>query len=234
MIELKSLTRAILEDLRMQIITCELKGGQKLNENQFSSQLNVSRPPLREAFQILEQENFIVSIPRKGRHVAEISESNYEKIHEVRKMIECHVVDLLKAKNVRSLPTVDLALREVLKKPVPRDDLEKWHLLQAADEFHVRLVDSVGNEVLSRFYGIIKFNVARYQYWLRVLCVPDLFRPDVAKSLIQEHCRIFSLIERGEYDEARECLRSHMDETWRLMKENFSKEVGQKFAASTH
>lgn len=45
MIEIKSLTRAILEDLRMQIITCQLKGGQKLNENQFSSQLNVSRPP---------------------------------------------------------------------------------------------------------------------------------------------------------------------------------------------
>lgn len=149
-------------------------------------------------------------------------------------MIECHVVDLLRAKNVRNLPKVDLVLGEALKKPTPRDDIEKWHLLQAADEFHVKLVDSVENEVLSRFYGIIRFNVARYQYWLRVLCVPDLFRPDVANSLIQEHCRIFNLIKKGEYDGARECLRSHMDETWTLMRENFSKAEGLKFVASTH
>lgn len=93
MIENKSLTRSILEHLRGQIITCQLRGGQKLNENQLSLEFNVSRPPMREAFQILEHEHFIVSIPRNGRYVTEISKRNYEKIHESRRMMECYVKD---------------------------------------------------------------------------------------------------------------------------------------------
>ena len=45
MIESKSLTTSILEHLRVEIITSQLKGGQKLNENRLASQLKVSRPP---------------------------------------------------------------------------------------------------------------------------------------------------------------------------------------------
>ena len=222
MIESKSLTKSILEHLREQIITCQLMGGQKLNENQLSSQLNVSRPPMREAFQILEQEHFITSIPRKGRYVTKISQENYEKIHEAKRMMECYAIDYLKAKNVRNLPMVELALAEVLKKPRLTDDpFEKLNYLKALFEFHVKLIDSVGNELLSRFYGIIRYNISRYQYWLRVLCSPNLFGPNAVKSLIQEHCRILNLIKSGEYEGAKDCLISHMDETLRLMKKNF-------------
>jgi DNA-binding GntR family transcriptional regulator len=216
---------SVLEHLRGQIITFQLKGGQKLNENQLSSQLNISRPPMREAFQILEQEHFIVSIPRKGRYVTEISEKNYEKIHQTRMMIECYVIDLLEAMNVRSLPIVDLVSAEVLKEPMLTDDpYEKWHYIEAMDKFHVGLVESVGNELLSRFYETIRFNISRYKYWLRVICSPQhLLGSDITKSIIEEHCRVLDFIKRGEYDQARDCLRFHMEKTWKEIKENFLK-----------
>ncbi len=224
MIENKSLTTSILEHLRGNIITYQLKGGQKLNENQLSTELNVSRPPLREAFQVLEQEHLLVSIPRKGRFVAETSEENYQKIYEARKMIECYVIDLLKVKNIRSLPQVESAITNSLKKLPPADDPhEKWHYIEAIDEFHISLVDSVENEFLSHFYGTIRFNIYRYQYWLRVLCSPQPFRPQVFKTLIQEHRRILNFIQESEYAKAKDFLSAHMDEAWKLMKENFSK-----------
>ena len=226
MIEKKSLTTSILEHLRGEIITYQLKGGQKLNENYLSSELKVSRPPLREAFQILEQEHLLISVPRKGRFVVEISEGNYQKIYEARKMIECYVIDLLKSKNIRRLPQVELAITKVLEKPMPPDDpYEKLHYIEAIDDFHINLVNSVENEFLSHFYGTLRFNVYRYHYWLRVLCFPFSLLPQAAKSLTQEHRRVLDFIQKGEYEKAKDCLQSHMDEAFRLMKENFSKRL---------
>jgi DNA-binding GntR family transcriptional regulator len=134
-------------------------------------------------------------------------------------MIECHVIDLLKEKNLRNLPKVDLALTMIPKNPIPTNDpLEKLHYIEAMDEFHGKLVDSIENEILNRFYGIIKFNICRYHYWLRFLRLPDSLHPNMVKSLTQEHSKILDLIKRGEFDEAKDCLKSHMDGTWRLMK----------------
>jgi len=233
LIESKNLTTSILEHLRGEIITYQLKGGQKLNEIQLSSELKVSRPPLREAFQILEQEHLLVSVPRKGRFVVEVSEENYQKINEARKMIECYVIDLLKAKNVRRLPHVEMAIAKVLVKPIPSDDpYEKLRYIEAIDDFHINLVNSVENGFLSHFYGTLRFNIYRYHYWLRMLCSPLAALPQTAKSLIQEHQRVLDFIQEGEYEKANDCLCAHMDAAGRLMKENFQKKGAPMFEGS--
>ncbi len=227
MIQNKSLTTSILEHIRGEIITFHLKGGQKLNENQLSAELEVSRPPLREAFQILEQEHLLVSLPRKGRFVAETSAENYERIYEARKMIECYVIEVLRAKNIRSLPQVEAAVTQTLKEPLPSDDsYQKLRYIEAIDDFHVKLVDSVNNAFLSHFYGTIRFNIYRYHYWLRILCTPHALLPQVAKALIQEHRRVLDFIQKGEYAKANGALKFHMETAWKLMKENFSKNYG--------
>lgn len=233
MIESKNLPTSILEHLRGEIITYQLKGGQKLNEIQLASALQVSRPPLREAFQILEQEQLLVSVPRKGRFVAEVSEENYQKIYEARKMIECYVIDLLKATNVRHLPQVEMAIAKVLMKPIPSDDpYEKLRYIEAIDDFHINLVNSVQNGFLSHFYGTIRFNIYRYHYWLRMLCSPLSLLPQTARTLIQEHQRVLDFIQEGEYEKANDCLCSHMDSAWRLMKENFQKRAAPRVEVS--
>ncbi len=176
----------------------------------------------------------IVSIPRKGRYVVEASQENFEKIFEARKMIEAYVMELLKAKKVKSLPRVEWAVTKALKAPFPSpdDSYEKWRYIETMDEFHLNLVDSVENEFLSHFYGTIRFNISRYQYWLRVLCAPELFRPEVAKALIQDHYQVLDLMQKGEYDKANGLLMAHIDGACRLMKENFlkNKEVSKSTA----
>lgn len=224
MIEIKNLIISILEHLRGEIMTFQLKGGERLNENELSLRLQVSRPPLREAFQVLEQEHLLVSIPRRGRFVAQIDEKNCAKIYEARRAIEFYVIDTLKTEDVRNLPEVDMALAEVLKKTMPpQDPYEKLRYIEALDEFHIKLVDSVKNEFLTHFYGTIRFNISRYQYWLRVLCLPHLLSPQSAETLIQDHFRVSDLIKRGEYDDAKECLRAHIDNALTLMKENLQR-----------
>jgi DNA-binding GntR family transcriptional regulator len=50
-------TQSVAQYLRENIFSGELAPGQKLNELELSSRLGVSRPPLREAFRILENEH---------------------------------------------------------------------------------------------------------------------------------------------------------------------------------
>jgi DNA-binding GntR family transcriptional regulator len=64
--ETLSVTKSRVHPLRENIIIGEFAPGQKLNEIELSSRLGISRPPLREAFRLLENEHLVRSIPRKG------------------------------------------------------------------------------------------------------------------------------------------------------------------------
>lgn len=203
--ETKSLTTAAAELLKAQILAGELAGGEKLNENQISTQLSISRPPLREAFRLLEQERLVVSIPRKGRCVTKLTKENFFQVQDVRRMIECHVIDILKENKVRRLPKVKEALIEAIKLPVPLDNtIEKLRYIEITGGFHIKLVESTGNDLLNHFYGIIRSIISRYRYI-------SLSAPGFTSALLEEHQQILNLIERGSYNQAKQHLSTHLE-----------------------
>ena len=165
--EILNVTATTLQFLREKIITGELKSGQKLNETSLSVNLGISRPPLREAFRLLEKDHMVVNIPRKGTCVTELSTKDYEEVSQIRQMIECYAIDLLKASNARDLPKVNLALEKASKLPMPINTVEALELLNRIRvflEFHNSLVESSGNTRLTSIYHSISFNLARYQF----------------------------------------------------------------------
>jgi len=215
---IKSAIEFAHESLRYQIIISNLKGGEKLVENEISSLLGISRSPLREAYRILEEEHFVTNVPRKGRYVTEMSVDNYEKVHETRMMLECYVVDILKARKVRELPHVETALKNFCTPPLGEANAdEKLRFIESIDEFHIKLVESVNNEFLKHFYGIIRFNITRYNFLY-------LLEEGAAKYFVQQHHEILNLIKNGQYDKAKDFLRSHMNESWERMRRKLNGE----------
>lgn len=204
--EIIGVTESAIQYLRVRIITGELTPGQKLNEIELSSRLGISRPPLREAFRVLENEHLIVSIPRKGCYVSEISMEDYRGIFEAREMIECFAIDLLRAKNIRDLPNVASALEVTadLFPPTSPDPYEKFNYLKAIANFHIKLIESAGNVRLNRFYYSIFSNLARYQDMY-------IYIPGLMDKSQEDHEQILDLIRRGNYVEAREFLRAHVN-----------------------
>ena len=127
--EILNVTTTALQVLREKIITGELKSGQKLNETGLSVKLGISRPPLREAFRVLEKDHMVVNIPRKGTYVAELSVRDFEELSQTREMIECYTIDLLRASNIRNLPKVTLAINRALSLPLPLNTVNPEQLL---------------------------------------------------------------------------------------------------------
>ena len=62
----------VFNTLRQQILTGELKPGERLMEIHLANKLGVSRTPIREAIRKLELEGLVIMIPRRGAEVAQM------------------------------------------------------------------------------------------------------------------------------------------------------------------
>ena len=70
-----------LEDM---IIKGKLEPGQRIKEQEVSTRLGISRPPVREAFKILEAEGLIRREPRRGVVVSEVTEDDIWEIYTLK------------------------------------------------------------------------------------------------------------------------------------------------------
>lgn len=205
--EINSVFSEILQYLRNGIITGEFASGQKLNESQLAMKFNISRPPLREAFRILEEEHMIVSAPRRGCYVSEISLEDLEQVYQARMMIEFYAFDILKEKNIKNFSQINEAFIAVSNLDLSRlpnaDSKERLKYLRMLADFHTKLVESTQNHLLIHFHKTITYKLAQYQY-----LIP--YSRDSFNRSQDHHRQIMEFIEVGAYDQAKDCLRTHL------------------------
>lgn len=89
------LRHEVADILREAIWGGVLKPGQRLNEQRLSREIGVSRPPLREAIRVLEQEGLVTSTPRRGTFVRTFTGQDIFDIYAVRCGLEGMAAELL-------------------------------------------------------------------------------------------------------------------------------------------
>jgi DNA-binding GntR family transcriptional regulator len=108
-IQPRTLRAEIVDVLRDAIVSGKLESGEHLKESVIAEQMSVSRIPVREAFQQLEQEGLIVSIPNQGSFVKVFDEKDIREIFTLRGALEslaCELVlsnDLLQPEDLEHL-----------------------------------------------------------------------------------------------------------------------------------
>ena len=88
---MKDRTVQILADA---ILTGKIKPGERLNESQLARDLNVSRAPVREALQQLQEQSLIVNIPRRGMYAVSLDDDDIQKINSLRIVLEAEAIRL--------------------------------------------------------------------------------------------------------------------------------------------
>jgi DNA-binding GntR family transcriptional regulator len=227
---LPTIHNVLLGYLRGKIISGELPGGHRINEDAFAAKLKMSRGPLREAFRILEQERLVVNTPRKGTFVTELSEEDLDEIYEARRTLELAALDLLEEKGITDLPSVAKALQEADTLRIPsgndRDDFLVFR--EKITDFHAHMVMAANNTRLSHFYQTLYFSLARYQYLHIALNVPEGFeRPtDI-------HQKILSLINAGQHKVAKMILLDHLQQAHKMQAEALRKHLAPRSSMET-
>ena len=79
---------SVFSILRNAILDGKLKPGQHLVERDIASQLKVSRTPVREAIQKLENEQLVKHLPRRGVFVTGFTQEDVHEIELIRMALE--------------------------------------------------------------------------------------------------------------------------------------------------
>jgi len=134
----------VVEIIRQAIWAGTLQSGQRLNEQWLANELAVSRPPLREAIRVLEQEGLIESRPRRGAYVASLTGDDIMEIYELRCSLEGTAAEAVAANAPNSVfDALDHHLDEAVPPGAPLADAITHDL-----EFHRMLVRSSRNRRL--------------------------------------------------------------------------------------
>lgn len=128
------------------ILNLKLSPGIQLHINQLTSQMNISRTPIREALLRLEKDGLVRVISRIGFFVTEITSQDLEELYEIRELLESRAIEGA----VNNLSDGDMKHIDDLIQAgflsVEKKDVEKF--LQTEIEFHSFLIDHSQNQRL--------------------------------------------------------------------------------------
>lgn len=174
------LREVVFMTLRKQILRGDLKPGERLMEIALAKKLGVSRTPIREAIRMLEHEELVVMIPRRGAHVADISRQELNDVLEVRMALE--VLAARKAcVRMTQEEIADLdAAESRFEALVAREDVDINELGEADEQFHDIIYHATRNRRLIQLLN----NLREQMYRFRVEYLKD---PGVREELIREH-----------------------------------------------
>jgi len=150
--ELTPLAASTLKDnvvtvLTEAILSGKFKPGDRLNESELSRRLRISRAPIREALQQLEEQGLAVSRSRRGTFVVKLEEEDLQKMNSLRLVLESEALRLA-ARNLTLAG--EKKLTQLLEQMDTIDGAPAARCVQIDLEFHRTVWSLSGNEYLEK------------------------------------------------------------------------------------
>jgi DNA-binding GntR family transcriptional regulator len=150
-----SLTARIYAALKHDIITCQLRPGQQVVEQQLAERYGASKTPIREALNTLRQEGYVQVVPRRAYLITPVSVLDVQHIFHVRLLLEPSAAELA-AQRVTGEQLAEL--RRLSVRRAPGSLTERLSVNRA---FHMAIAEASGNPTLVGFIGKLLEQVER-------------------------------------------------------------------------
>ena len=162
--KIESLVDLAKRHIQLWIIKGEYQPGQRLKEEEISARLDISRPPVREAFKFLEAEGLVMRKPRRGVFVSEMTAKDVWEAYTLKATLYEMATEL--ALDNISDPQI-AELESFVKKMEDCAFAEPVNLLgyqEHHQEFHDRIMLISGNQRLKKISASIHLQVCRFSY----------------------------------------------------------------------
>src|SRR3954466_1179678 len=188
--------------LRDLIVQGLLSPGSRIIETEIAGRLGVSRTPVREALQRLQQEGFVMGTPGAQQSRLTVAPLTRADVHEL-----LNVVGALEGLGAHEAASLDEARRRALAEEL-REINKEFHragratppehsaLYDADDRFHRRIVEANGGPRLLALHDSVKPQAERY-----IRMYISMLTSDISTS-VAEHEAITAGIEQGRADVA--------------------------------
>lgn len=151
----------VYAELKRQILTLELKPGERIYEPAMAAALQVSRTPLREAIRRLISESLLEQQPTGGVLVPTLDQAAISELYEVRAAMES-----LMARNAcLNATAADMEeLRGILARNAAVVEFAD-DAMQQGIALHARIARIAGNSWAQRFHDQISSQMERYRHF---------------------------------------------------------------------
>ncbi|MGE4213957.1 MAG: GntR family transcriptional regulator [Anaerotignaceae bacterium] len=196
------LREVVFNNLRDAILNGELKPGERLLENQLAEKLGVSRTPVREALRMLEQENLVALVPRKGAQVLDLSAADIKNVLEIRSALEAvgmrHACRNMELERINELKR----LNEEFERAFEEKDYEK--VANTDEKMHDIIFASAHNDRLVQIISNMRAQVYRYRMaYLKVY--------ETKTAVLNHHRGIINAIENHLEEEGIKVMAEHIE-----------------------
>ncbi|HYW95582.1 MAG TPA: GntR family transcriptional regulator [Bacteroidales bacterium] len=186
----------VYERLKEMILTGALHAGEKIGQEQMSKMLGVSRMPLHKAFQMLEDEYLVESIPRRGIFVRKPDLSEIIEAFECREGLE-GIAARRVAENIR--PKELEELKNLFKPFINNPGIEMLAYRKADQVLHDTIISLSGNKILQKMNTIGSVLIRTYP---RGIVLP-------VRESLHDHLQILGALENRDAIKAEELVRNH-------------------------
>ena len=192
----------VFNTLRKEILTGELKPGERLMEIHLANRLGVSRTPIREAIRKLELEGLVTMIPRRGAEVAQITEKSMKDVLEVRRALDALCAELACDRiSEEEMGKLEEACAGFEKATRTGDTTA---IAKADVALHDIIVAATGNRRLVQLVN----NLAEQMYRYRFEYIKDESQHE---RLVEEHRIIYESIRAKDREAAAAAAKMHID-----------------------
>lgn len=192
----------VFNTLRQSILRGQLKPGERLMEIQLANKLGVSRTPVREALHKLAQEGLVLTIPRKGAEVADISAKSLNDVLEVRRTLEALAIQLACERMTASQIEELEQAAQTFKDSLSSEDITK--IAEADVEFHDVIHNATDNQKLIQLLNNLREQMYRFR-------VEHLRKKKYHPQLIKEHEEMIRDIKARRKEAAKQVAKQHVD-----------------------
>jgi DNA-binding GntR family transcriptional regulator len=205
-----NLTTLAYNSIKEYILEGRLDESSRLTEEFLSTQLGISKSPIREALNRLETEGLIRIEPRKGAYLRRLSTEEVTDLYDLREALETHVV-----RTAKLTPAVVAELQQSLKRQrayLKAND--RTHYIEEDVRFHAELAQATGNAHLCAVLENIQNQIwlsRRNSYDLSSSTAPDY------------HASIVDALEANQREKAEGAMREHIQTVKRRLVEFLEK-----------
>jgi len=192
----------VYDTIKENIINLSFLPGEQLIEQRLAEALGVSKSPIRDAFQRLEQEGLVHSVPYKGCFVADISTRECKELFQIREALEHYCLeyglDDYTEEDIGEFQRImDSALTHM-------DHNDENAALDTHLSFHHLIIKKSNNRFIASTYANMNDKMRRY---IEIIVRSD---PNRVSHSSEQHRNLLRAIVERKKDRALKLLRAHL------------------------
>jgi DNA-binding GntR family transcriptional regulator len=189
--------------LRDKIFRNELEPGARINYEELIEELGISRTPLRDALNRLQQDGLIEVKPRSGTFVSTPKPKDIEEIYDLRKGMESLAVELAAPHIPEYVYEELLADVDEVEEEIRKGNIQPF--FESDRKLHRTIVQYSGNQRLINFMETLEVQIK----WFGIIITKNSARPLQANKM---HKKLLTAMNNGDIEEAKKLMGQHIEE----------------------